>query len=195
MLGLFLKFRDIAVLAHVHDAEAGGLLQGDLQHGDGAGGVLFQVLLEHLGVVHLIDVVAGEDQHVLGIVVLNEGQVLVDGVGGAGEPGALLMGAQVGRQDVHAAVGHVQIPGLAGSDVGVELEGLVLGQHAHGVDAGVCAVGQGKVDDAVFAAEGDAGLGHVLGQSIQAGALAACQKHGNTAFLHKQPPLCRFFVR
>jgi hypothetical protein len=38
VLGLFLKFGDIAVVSHVHYAEAGGLLHGYLQHGDGAGG-------------------------------------------------------------------------------------------------------------------------------------------------------------
>ena len=78
----------------------------------------------------------------------------------------------------------VQIPGLAGANVAVELQRLVLGEDAHGVDAGVGAVGQGEVNDAVLAAEGYGGLGHIAGQHIQAAALPPCQEHCDTLFFH-----------
>ena len=128
------------MLVHAHDAHARGLGHGDLLHGNGAGRVVLLMGAQHLGVVHFIDVVAGEDQHVVRIVHLDESNVLIDGVGRAGEPGALFMGAQVGRQDVHAAVGHVKVPGLSVADVAVELQGAVLGQNTNGVNARVCAV-------------------------------------------------------
>ena len=67
---------------------------------------------------------------------------------------------------MYAAVQTVQIPGLAGADIAVELQGLVLGQDAYSVDTGVGAVGQGEVDDAVFSAEGNGGLGYVAGEHI-----------------------------
>ena len=155
---------------------------------------MLQMLSEHVGVVHLVDVVAGEDQYVFRVIVLDKADVLVDGVGRAGEPGALLPRALIGGQDVHAAVGHVQVPGLAVADVAVELQGAVLGQNADGVNAGVGTVGQGKVDDAVLAAEGDAGLGHVLRQRVETRALSACQQHGYTVFLHMQPPWMDIFL-
>ena len=148
---------------------------------------------QHVGVVHLVDVVAGEDQDVLGIVVLDEGQVLIDGVGRAGEPGALLARGLVRGKDVDAAVVDVQIPGLAAADVAVELQRTVLGQHADGVDAGIRAVGEGKVNDAVLASERHAGFGDALGQRVQAGSLSAGQEHGDAGFLHGQPPLSGSF--
>ena len=111
------------------------------------------VVTQHGGVVHLVDVVAGEDQHIFGIELLDKGQILVDGVGGAFVPFAGGAGV-VGGQHVHAALADVQIPGRARADVGVELQGTILGQHAHGVNAAVGAVGQREIDDAVFAAEG-----------------------------------------
>ena len=55
----------------------------DRQRGDGQVGVGFLVALDQLGVVHLVDVVAGEDHHVLGPLFLDRVDVLVDGVGGA----------------------------------------------------------------------------------------------------------------
>ena len=94
------------------------------------------------------------------------------------------MGAEIGRQDVHAAVGDVEVPGLAVADVAVELQRAILGQHADGVDAGVCAVGKGEINDAVLTAKGNARLCHVLRQRVQARALSAGEEHGNTAFLH-----------
>ena len=85
---------------------------------------------------------------------------------------------------MHAAGGPVQVPGHAAADVAVQLQGAVLGQHAHGVDAGVGAVGQGEVNDAVLSAKGDGGLGHIPGEDIQPAALAAGQQHGDTLFFH-----------
>ena len=68
---------------------------------------------------------------------------------------------------MQAAVRAVKIPRLAVAQIGVQLQRLILGEHADGVDAGIDAVGQGKVDDAVLAAEGDGGLCHMTGQGIQ----------------------------
>ena len=158
MLGLFLKLGHVAVLAEVHDAEAGGLLQRDLQHGDGAGRVVSQMLAQHVGIVHLVDVVTGENQHVVGVVAFNEPHVLINGVGRAGEPGAFFSRTLIGRKNVDAAVRDVEVPGLAGADIAVELERTVLRQDTDGVDAGVGAVGEGKVDDAILSAKGDAGF-------------------------------------
>ena len=95
-----------------------------------------------------------------------EADILIDGVGRALVPGAALA-AHVGRQDMHAAGGAVQIPGLAAADVAVEFQGAVLGQHAHGVDAGVDTVGQGEIDDAVFSPKRYSRFCQPLGQGIK----------------------------
>ena len=167
LLGLFLELLDIAVRAEVHDAEAGHLLHGDLQNGDGARRVLFHVLAQHFGIVHLINVVARENEHVVGVIHLDEAHVLINGVGRAGKPRARLACCLVRRQDENSAVGAVQIPGLAAAYVAVELKRPVLREHAHGVDAGVCAVGQGEIYNAVFSAKGHIRLCHVLCERIE----------------------------
>ena len=127
--------------------------------------------------------VAGQDYHIVGIKAIDEVDVLVDGVGGAFVPAGLLVVTLVGGQNLGAAVGLVQTPGLAVADVLIQLQRLILGQNADGVNAGVDTVGQGEVDDAVLAAEGNRRLGGLPGQDMQAAALAAGQQHGDAAFL------------
>ena len=158
LFGLLLELVDHVVFVHVHDAEPGRLLHGDLHDRDGAGGVHGLVVLQHLLIVHLIDVVAGQDEDVVGVVQGDKADVLIDGVGGTLVPGALVPLLHIGGQDVDAAVGPVQIPGLAGADIAVQLQRAVLGQHTHGINAGVDTVTQGEVDDAVLAPEGDGGF-------------------------------------
>ena len=85
---------------------------------------------------------------------------------------------------MYAAVHAVQLPGLAAADVAVQLQRAVLGQHAHGIDAGIGAVGQGKVDDTKLSSKGDGGLGHVPGEHIEPAALTPGQQHGDTFFFH-----------
>ena len=58
---------------------------------------------QHLSVVHLINVVAGQDQYIFGIIFVNEVDILIDGVGRALVPlGVFALG--IGRQDLYAAV-------------------------------------------------------------------------------------------
>ena len=116
MLGLLLEFIDGVVLVGVHNAEAGSLLHGNGADGDGAVGLHFLMVAQHLGVVHLVDVVAGENQHIVGIIAGNKGDILINGVGRTFVPvGSFAAG--VGGQDADAAVGAVQVPGLAIADV------------------------------------------------------------------------------
>ena len=77
-----------------------------------------------------------------------------------------------------AAVHPVEIPRRAVAEIVVELERLILGQHADGLDAGIDAVGQREVDDAVFAAVGNGRLCDVFGEDAEPAALSAGEQHG-----------------
>ena len=138
---------------------------------------------EEVGVVLLADLVTRQDDDVFRVIVIDEADVLVDGVCGALVPvGALCL--LVGRQGVHAAVQTVQIPGLAVADVLVQLLGLILGRDANGVDVGVHAVGQREVHDAVLTAEGHRRFCRFLCQRVQARATSAGKDHCHNFFCH-----------
>ena len=139
---------------------------------------------EHGGIVHLVNMVAGQDQHVIRVIALDKGDVLIDRVGCALVPfGILALG--IGRQDLHAAVRGVQTPRLAVSDVLIEFQRLILRQDADRIDLGVYAVGKREIDNAVLAAERDGRLGRVFRQNHQTAALTTCQEHGDTTFFLK----------
>ncbi|MCY1225515.1 hypothetical protein D9M72_377130 [compost metagenome] len=120
----------------MHDAEAGRFHAWHFEAADGDVGAGIDVLLQHQFVVHLVNMVAGKDHHVLDAVVLDDVNVLIDGIGGALVP--LRFGnALAGGQDVEAFVslGAEEVPAaLQVSDQGMR---LVLGGDADAADTGV----------------------------------------------------------
>ncbi len=119
------------------------------------------------GRVGEVDVVAGEDEDFAGAGLFDDVEVLVDGVGGAGIPVAVLA-AEVRLEDLELVVEHVEAPGAAGGDVVHEGAGAVLGEDGNIGDAAVGAVAESEVHDAVVATEDDGGLGALLGEDGQA---------------------------
>src|SRR5277367_1432811 len=82
--GFFLEADDAPVLVGFEHAKtAGSLLGRDFERGDGDIRAGFNVLLEHLLVIHFVDVVAGEDEDEVGLFRADGIDVLINGVGGA----------------------------------------------------------------------------------------------------------------
>ena len=120
----------------MHHAEARGLHARHLEAADGHVGAGIDVLLQHQAVVHLVDMVAGQDDHVFGPVGLDDVDVLVDRVGGALVP--LGLGdALARRQDVEALVALRAEEVPAALQVADQAVRLVLGGDADAADAGV----------------------------------------------------------
>ena len=132
--GLLFEFIDAAVLIGIHDTEAARLLDRHIDNGDGGGSVHLLVVVEHGAIVHLIDVVAGEDEHIVGIIAVDEVEVLVDGIGRALVPVGGLA-ALIRRQHHDTAAHAVKVPRLAVADILIEHQRLILGQYADGIDA------------------------------------------------------------
>ena len=122
--------------------------------------------VEHPAVVHLVDVVAGENEDVPRLLGADGIDVLVDGVGGAGVP--VLADALHGRKDLDELaefIGDHRPPAFA--DVAIEGERLVLGKDVDATQIGVDAVGQRDVDDAVLPGKRNGRLGTIAGQGKQ----------------------------
>ena len=119
---------------------------------------LVDVLVDHLARVHAVDVVGAEHDHVVGPLVVEQVEVLVDRVGRAGEPARAAAHLRGHRRDV-VAEQRRQPPG--GRDVAVERVALVLREHDDPAVARVDEVRQREVDQPVVAAERHGGLGAV----------------------------------
>ena len=174
MLGFFGELYDAAGLVDGHDAElAGRFLQRHLETADGHVRVLFRVRGEECAVVHLVDVIAREDQHEPRVVRTEDVEILVNGVGRAAVPFAAYPLRR--RQDLHEfALPCTRLePGPALHQVPDQRMCLVLGQYADAADTRVDAVGERKIDDPELAAEIQGGLGAPAGEFVQSRPLAA----------------------
>lgn len=187
----------------MHDAEADRFHTRYFQAADGDVGAGIDVLLQHPFIVHLIDVVAGKNDHVFDAVVLDDVDVLIDGVGRAFIP--LRLGdALAGRQNIEAlvALGAEEVP--AALHVADQRMRLVLRGDADAADAGIQGVRQGEIDDAGLAAEIDGRLGTPVGEFLETASPAARQnishciagKWLNALFYHfLLPPVTNFQVQ
>ena len=173
MLGLLQELLDPSALA-VDDAQRGRQLDGLADSGHRRGQARIDVVLDHLGEVHAVDVVRADDDDVLGLFIVDDVQGLVDRVRAAQVPvrtAALLSG---NRGDEVAEKGG-RVPGLG--DVAVKRVRLVLRQHDDLEVAGVDDIRQSEIDEAEVAAEGDRGLRPHLGQGHEPLPLAARQDY------------------
>ena len=147
---------------------------------------VLQVLRDHLPRVHPVHVVGAEDDHELGVLVVDQVHRLEDRVRGAGvpvRPEPLLRGHR--RHVVAEQVAHPPGDG----DVPVEAVALVLGEYADLPDAAVGQVGQREVDQPVHAAERHRGLGPVVRQRRQPRARPARQHDSQYRRVrHVSPP-------
>src|SRR5271170_150995 len=184
--GLFFEADDAPVFIGFDDAEtAGSFLRRNFESGDGNVRTGFDVLLEHLLIIHLVDVVAGKNEDEIGLLGADGIDVLIDGVGGALIP--VLGDAHLRSEHFdEIAVAHQRGPSLA--HVTIEAERFVLGEDEDAAQIAIQAIGKGDVNDAVDAAEGDGGLGAIASEGPKAFALAtgqqdrkcvAHQRHGN----------------
>ena len=172
LLRLFNKRADEIVGVDMHDPERGRLAERNLEAADGHVGGLLHMLREHLFVVHLVDVIARQDDDVFRRVALDDVDVLIDRVRRPGVPRPVRHALARG-QDVEALVALVAEEIPAALQMPDEAVRLVLGGDADAADAGIERIGEGEIDDARLAAEMHRGLGPPIRELEQPGAAAA----------------------
>ena len=162
-----------------HDAELARAIERHFDDADGDVGFLLDVKADHRTVVHLVDVIARQHEHVQRPVRTDQLHVLPQRVGCALVPlGAATL---LRRDDLDelAEFAAQEAPALA--DVLDQRVCLVLRQHRDLPDAGVEAIREHEIDDAELAAEGRRGLAAIFRQLPQSFAATARHDHGERA--------------
>ncbi len=148
----------------------------DLCEGDGQIGLLFNMELDKFPVVHLVDMIAGENHHHIRFVHGDEIDILIDSVCRSlvpvGRPPALK-----GRQNGGKPVSAYHIPGLSVCDVVDEAERPVLREYADFLDSRRHKAGHRKIDDTVDPAKGQDRLGAKKREHIEFIDPPPCKNH------------------
>ncbi len=188
LLRFFVEFVNFQIFVGIDHAEARRFFQSHVNDGNGAVRAFFLMVVEQLRVIHLVHVIARQDQQMLRVVLVDKLQVPRDGIGRSPVPAASVF-AFVRRQDEHAPVFAVHVPVASDPYVRMQHERFVLGQHAYSVDTGIRAVAKREVDDAVRSSKVYGRLCQRLRQAFQSLALSAGQQHGDHFFfLHSDEP-------
>src|SRR5256885_6674911 len=175
MSGLFFEADDAPVLVDFDDAELmGGLGGWNLDGADGDVRAGIEMLLEHLGVVHFVDVIATQDENVFRAFAGDGVNVLVDGVGRAAIP--LLADAHLRRKNFDKFA-EADDGRPSGANVAAEAERFVLSENENAAEIGVDTIGKSDVNDAIGGAERNGGLGAVASERPQAFALTTGEKN------------------
>ena len=155
------------------DAEFIGALQRHVHDTDGNVRLALFVISDHRTVVHLVNMIARQNQHMRRVMRPNEVQILIDRVGGAAIP--MRADLLLRRNQLHEFAEFTAQIAPAALDVLNQRLCLVLGEHGDLPDAGIDAIRQDEVDDPEFAAEGSGRLAAVLGERFEA--FAAPSRH------------------
>ena len=91
------------VAGQVREPSLGFLGERHLDHADGDVRALLDVVSDHRTVVHLVDVVARQHQHMLRVIRADDVEILIDGIGRTGIP-LVFRDALACRQDIEAFV-------------------------------------------------------------------------------------------
>ena len=123
------------------------------------------MLFQHACVVHLVDMVAAEHEHVLRIGLAHDVQVLVDGVGRTAVPGVVQALLRRHHVDVLPQARFQKPP--ATLDVPDQALRLVLCQHGDAPNPRIDAIAEREVDDLQLAGERHRRLGAPIGELHQ----------------------------
>ena len=158
---------------------------GHLDHRERGGGAALPVELQHLRVVHLVDVIPRQHDQLLRVLAKDRIQVLVHRVGGALIP--LFANPLLRAENLDELSELVGDDAPSHADVTAQRQRLVLQGDEDPAQPGIDAVAQREVDDPVRPAEVDGRLGALLRQRIEAFSDATRQDHYETLVEHGAP--------
>ena len=164
------------------DPHPGRIVRRDRLRGDRDVGLAIDVRLDEIAEVHPVEMIARENQVVVGIVRSDVARGLANRVGRSLEPVGVV-GRLLGRQDLDEAVAE-QIHAIGLGDVAVERRGIELRQHEDAAELRMQAIADRNVDQAVLSADRDGRLGPVLRQRKQPRSLPAAENEREDFVVH-----------
>lgn len=160
----FQETRHAAAVVNPHQPHAACRLPIDRHGGNRDIGLGLAMRVHHFGEVHAVELVAGKNEHVLAIGLVDVAEILPHRVRGALIP---IRGVQrlLGRQNLDKA-GVELVEGVRPANVPVQADRVELREHVNPVQPAVDAIRQGNVNQAVLAGQRHGRLRSILRQRI-----------------------------
>src|SRR5207247_6102864 len=138
-------------------AEARSLRAVEFERANGNVRARVQVLPEHQLIIHLVNVVPGENHDVAARLAADRVEILVNGIGRAPVP--VFSDAHHRRQNLNKLpqLARKYLPSLA--NMAVEGKGLILRENKHPAQIRIDAVGESDINDTVDSAKRNGRLG------------------------------------
>ena len=128
--------------------------------------------INHAGDVHAIDVVGAENRNQVRVGLLDEVNVLKDGIGGSLVPGFVLRPHLCRDVDDEMTLQQsAELPSLA--QMLEQRLAAELGEHVDRVDSRIDEIAEDEINDAVFTSEGNCRFGAFSREGKEAGSFAA----------------------
>ena len=170
-LRFFDEVDDAPFFVDLENAQTWRLFSRDGFDGNRHIGTARPVLGDEFTVIHAVEVVAGEDENLLGAARENTPQLAAHRVGRSLIPVRALL-RLFGSENLYIAIGKM-VKAIGRADVPVQRSRIELRQHKHPVETGVDAVANRYIDEAILAADRHSGFGAVLRQREETRTLAA----------------------
>ena len=185
-LRLLLERDDLAAALEPEDAHRRGVVHRHRLRRDRDVGVAFDVRVDQLAVVHPIEMIAGEDEVIVGVVADEMARRLADRISRPLIP-VRIVRRLLGRQNFDRSLAERVHPvGLR--DVPVQRRGIELCEHEDAPDISVQAVADRNIDEPVAAADRHRGLGSMMRERKQSRSLAAAQDDRQNFVVHRHGP-------
>ena len=132
MRGLLLKVHDSSVLVSDHDPETARLFLRDRHDSDSYFCIVFLMEIQHRFVIHLIDMITGQNKHIIGVVALHICEILIDCVRGSRVP-VRVRDLLIRRQYRDSSHILIEVPRDSDPDVRIQPQRHILCQYSYSI--------------------------------------------------------------
>src|SRR2546429_6011571 len=162
------------------DAETVDFIWINLNCGKSHIGAGVLMLLEHESVIHFVDMIAGEDQHMFGLFGADRVDILINRIGSAL---VQLFTHPLHRRQYFDELVHLAAHDIpAFTDMTIQRESFVLRKNVNPAQIGVDGVGEGDVNNAIDPAEGNGRFRAVARERIEPLAGSSSQQNSQSIF-------------
>ena len=133
--------------------------------------------LKHLVVIHLIDVIPGQDQKILRVILIDEINVLGNRIRGSAVHIQSGIRFFPRCQNKDARISGIKSPAGSCRHITVQQNRLILGQDTDNVDAAVRAIAEREVNDTILSSIIHRRLRNLVGELVQPASAPAGEDH------------------